>query len=129
LQQIGTPADERERVLLQGDNTAFSMLTSRYMMALEHERGLSLDTALAAMRTACLTGAAQRKMSEDVRLPSGTQLALGAGDLDEAVSGLLTNPIVASDVNGTPVPSGFTRILAFRIGLLGDADSCYQRFA
>jgi hypothetical protein len=54
---------------------------------------------------------------------------LGAGDLDEAVSGLLTNPIVATDVNGTPVPSGFTRILAFRTGLLGNADGCYQRFA
>jgi predicted metalloprotease len=129
LRQIGTPADEGERVLLQGDNTALSMLTSRYVMALEHERNLSLDGATAAMRTACLTGAAQRKMSEFIRLPSGKQLVLGAGDLDEAVSGLLTNPVVASDVNGTPVPSGFTRILAFRTGLLGDADGCYQRFA
>jgi predicted metalloprotease len=129
LQQIGTPADEHERVLLQGDNTALSMVTSRYMLALEHERGLTLDTAVAAMRTACLTGVAQRKMSENIRLPSGNQLVLGAGDLDEAVSGLLTNPVVASDVNGTAVPSGFTRILAFRAGLLGDADGCFQRFA
>ena len=115
--------------LLQGDNTALSMVTSRYMLALEHERGLTLDTAAAAMRTACLTGVAQRKISENIRLPSGNQLVLGAGDLDEAVSGLLTNPVVASDVNGTAVPSGFTRILAFRTGLLGDADGCFQRFA
>lgn len=68
-------------------------------------------------------------MSEVIALPSGKQLVLGAGDLDEAVSGLLTNPVAASDVNGNAVPSGFTRILAFRVGLLGDTDDCYQRFA
>jgi hypothetical protein len=128
LQQIGTPADERERVLLQGDNTALSMVTSRYMLALQHERGLTLDSPIAAMRTACLTGVAQRKMAKPIGSPSDKQLVLGAGDLDEAVSGLLTNPVVASDVKGTPVPSGFTRILAFRAGLLGDADACFQRF-
>ncbi|RZT15925.1 hypothetical protein EV589_4080 [Mycobacterium sp. BK558] len=129
LQQAGTPADEAERVLLQGDNTAFSMVASRYAMAVEHERGLPLDTSATAMRTACLTGAVQRSMSANTPLPSGKQLVLGAGDLDEAISGLLTNPIVASDVNGKAVPSGFTRILAFRSGLLGSsADDCYRRF-
>ena len=76
-------------------------------------RGACLSTQrLAAMRTACLTGVAQRKMADPIRGPSGNQLVLGAGDLDEAVSGLLTNGIVATDVSGTPVPSGFTRILA-----------------
>lgn len=129
LRQVGTPADESDFVLLQGDNTALSMVTSRYVLALQHERGLPLNTPVAAMRTACLTGVAQRKMADPVGGPSGNQLILGAGDLDEAVSGLLTNGVVATDVNGTPVPSGFTRILAFRTGLLGDADGCYQRFA
>ena len=128
LQQIGTPADESQFVLLQGDNTALSMVTSRYVLALQRERGLALNSAVAAMRTACLTGVAQRKMAEPIRGPSGNQLVLGAGDLDEAVSGLLTNGIVATDVSGTPVPSGFTRILAFSTGLHGDADDCYQRF-
>src|SRR6185312_8814117 len=120
LRQVGAPADESDFVLLQGDNTALSMVTSRYVLALQHERGLALNTPVAAMRTACLTGVAQRKMADPIRGPSGNQLVLGAGDLDEAVSGLLTNPIVATDVNGTPVPSGFTRILAFRTGLLGN---------
>jgi hypothetical protein len=129
LRQIGAPADESDFVLLQGDNTALSMVTSRYVLALQQEKGLALSTPAAAMRTACLTGVAQRKMADPIRGPSGNQLVLGAGDLDEAVSGLLTNPIVATDVNGTPVPSGFTRILAFRTGLLGNADGCYQRFA
>ena len=128
LQQIGAPADEHQFVLLQGDNTALSMVTSRYVLALQRERGLALNSAVAAMRTACLTGVAQRKMAEPIRGPSGNQLVLGAGDIDEAVSGLLTNGIVATDVSGTPVPSGFTRILAFSTGLHGDADDCYQRF-
>jgi hypothetical protein len=129
LRQVGAPADESDFVLLQGDNTALSMVTSRYALALQHERGLALNSPVAAMRTACLTGVAQRKMADPIRGPSGSQLILGAGDLDEAVSGLLTNGVAATDVSGTPVPSGFTRILAFRTGLLGDADDCYQRFA
>jgi hypothetical protein len=129
LRQVGAPADESDFVLLQGDNTALSMVTSRYALALQHEKGLTLNSAVAAMRTACLTGVAQRKMADPIRGPSGNQLVLGAGDLDEAVSGLLTNGAVATDVSGTPVPSGFTRILAFRTGLLGDADACYQRFS
>jgi predicted metalloprotease len=129
LRKIGAPADESDFVLLQGDNTALSMVTSRYVLAIQHEKGLPLNTPVAAMRTACLTGVAQRKMADPIRGPSGNQLVLGAGDLDEAVSGLLTNGIVATDVSGTPVPSGFTRILAFRTGLSGDADDCYQRFS
>jgi predicted metalloprotease len=129
LQKVGTPADESDFVLLQGDNTALSMVTSRYALSLQHERGLPLNSAVAAMRTACLTGVAQRRMADPIRGPSGNQLVLGAGDLDEAVSGLLTNGVVATDVSGTPVPSGFTRILAFRTGLLGDGEDCYQRFA
>jgi hypothetical protein len=129
LRNIGAPADESDFVLLQGDNTALSMVTSRYVLALQHEKGLPLNTPVAAMRTACLTGVAQRKMADPISGPSGNQLVLGAGDLDEAVSGLLTNGVVATDVGGTPVPSGFTRILAFRTGLSGDADDCYQRFS
>jgi predicted metalloprotease len=129
LRQVGTPADESDFVLLQGDNTALSMVTSRYALALQHERGLALNSPVAAMRAACLTGVAQRKMADPIQGPMGNKLVLGAGDLDEAVSGLLTNGVVGTDVNGTPVPSGFTRILAFRTGLLGDTDDCYQRFA
>ena len=40
LRQVGAPADESDFVLLQGDNTALSMVTSRYALALQHERGL-----------------------------------------------------------------------------------------
>ncbi len=126
LAQIGTPADENQRVLIQGDNSAISVLTSRYVLALQQQRGVHLAGETAAMRTACLTGVAQSRMSDPAA--SNDQLVLSAGDLDEAVSGLLTNGIVASDVNAMTVPSGFTRILAFRSGLAGDLERCYQRF-
>jgi hypothetical protein len=106
LQKLGKPEDESDYVLVQGDDTAFSVIMSRYMLALEHQRGLPLDTAAAALRTACLTGVAHRKMPQAVELPSGQSFGMTAGDLDEAVAGLLTNRIVASDVNGATVPAG-----------------------
>ena len=129
LQQMGSPADESQLVLLQGDDTALSVVTSRYVLAVEKEKGAPLDTATAALRTACLTGVAQRKMAEPIQLPSGKSLVLTAGDVDKAVSGLLTNGQVASDVNGKIVPAAFTRILAFRSGLEGNPDLCFQRFS
>jgi hypothetical protein len=55
-------------------------------------------------------------------------VALTAGDLDEAVSGLLTNGLAASDVDGDTVPSGFSRMDAFRTGVLGDENRCFDRF-
>ena len=113
---------------LQGDNTAYSALISRYMVALQHERGLTLDTAEAGLRTACLTGAATNKLSTSITTPDGNTVAITAGDIDEAVSGLLTNGLAAGDVNGETVPAGFSRIDAFRVGVLGDPDRCFKRF-
>jgi predicted metalloprotease len=128
LQQLGEAADESNYVLLQGDNSALSVVTSRYALAMEHQNGDPLDTAVAALRTACLTGVAQRAMAEAVALPSGKSLMLTAGDLDEAVAGLLTNGLAASNVDGQTVPAGFTRIVAYRSGLTGGRDLCYKRF-
>ncbi|MCV7269962.1 neutral zinc metallopeptidase [Mycolicibacterium doricum] len=114
--------------LANGDNTAYSVLMSRYLQAVQNERGLVLDTAEAALRTACLTGVATTKLSRDVTTPDGSTIALTAGDLDEAVSGILSNGLAASDVNGDSVPSGFSRIDAFRVGVLGDEQRCLIRF-
>ncbi len=50
------------------------------------------------------------------------------GDLDEAVSGLLTDGLAASDVNGETVPSGFSRVDAFRTGVLGGEQACEGRY-
>lgn len=128
LTELGTPADESSRVLIQGDNTALSIVTSRYMLALQHDKGLTLTGSTAAMRTACMTGVANRDMSDPIRLPSGQSLQLTAGDLDEAVAGLLTNGWVASGNDDESVPAGFTRIMAFRSGLSTNTEQCYQQF-
>jgi predicted metalloprotease len=129
LQVMGTPDEGFNGPPLQGDNTAYSALTSRYMMALEHQHGgLPLDTAEAGLRTACLTGVATTKLSKKITTPGGDTVALTAGDIDEAVSGLLTNGLVAGDVNGESVPAGFSRIDAFRVGVLGNEERCYKRF-
>ena len=99
------------------------------MMALQHQRGgVSLDNAEAGLRTACLTGVATTKLSKKVTTPDGDTVALTAGDIDEAVSGLLTNGLAAGDVNGESVPAGFSRIDAFRVGVLGDEERCFKRF-
>jgi predicted metalloprotease len=129
LQAIGTPSADSNGAPLQGDNTAYSALASRYMMALEHQHGgVPLDTAEAGLRTACLTGVATSRLSKNVTTADGGTVALTAGDIDEAVSGLLTNGLVAGDVNGESVPAGFSRIDAFRVGVLGDEERCYKRF-
>jgi predicted metalloprotease len=130
LKAMGTFRDEDEfSAALSGDNTAYSVLISRYMLALQHEHGgLVLDSATAGLRTACLTGVATTALTEEVSTPDGDTVALTAGDLDEAVAGLLTNGLAAGDVNGEPVPAGFSRIDAFRTGVLGDKDRCLRRF-
>jgi predicted metalloprotease len=128
LQQLGEAADESNNVLLQGDNSALSVVTSRYALAMQHENGDPVDTPVAALRTACLTGVAQRAMAETIDLPSGKSLTLTAGDLDEAVSGLLTNGLAGSNADGRTVPAGFTRIVAYRSGLGGDRELCSKRF-
>ena len=90
--------DEHE--LPQGDDTALSIVMSRYVLAVQHERGLPMQSPWTALRTACLTGYTHRTMAEPIAIASGKQLMLSAGDLDKAVSGLLTNHLVASDADG-----------------------------
>jgi predicted metalloprotease len=130
LEVMGTQSDSNDGgSVASGDNTAYSVLVSRYMQAIQHARGgVILDNAEAALRTACLTGVATVKMSKTVTTPDGNTIALTAGDVDEAVSGILTNGLAASDVNGESVPSGFSRIDAFRVGVLGEEDRCFKRF-
>lgn len=128
LAAMGTVADEKQQTLPQGDDTALSVVMSRYALAAQHDRGLPMQSPWTALRTACLTGVVHRKMAEPIDLPSRNQLLLTAGDLDEAVAGLLTNRLVASDADGTSVPAGFTRIAAFRGGVTGNADACYSRY-
>ena len=134
LQQISQSLSQtlglKAGTLIQyGDYTAYSAVISRYMLALQQQKGLALDNANAALRTACLTGVATAKLSKGVTLANGHNIALTAGDLDEAVTGLLTNGIVASDVGGQTVPSGFSRVDAFRTGVIGNEQRCIGRFS
>ncbi|MEZ0367087.1 neutral zinc metallopeptidase [Mycobacterium sp. pUA109] len=129
LTKMGVPREGDPGSMLSGDNTAYSVLESRYMLAVQADRGgLVLDNAKAALRTACLTGVGTTALSNGVSTGNGHSVALTAGDLDEAVSGLLTNGLAASDINGETVPAGFSRIDAFRTGVLGDVDRCIARF-
>ena len=100
-------------------------MTSRYALAVQHERGEPLDTADGRVAHRVPD---RRRAGAPCRRTRAWRLTLTAGDLDEAVAGLLTNGMVASNVNGETVPAGFTRIVAFRSGLGGDADLCYDRF-
>jgi predicted metalloprotease len=129
LQKLGSKTDDGGHGLATGDNTGYSIVVSRFMIALQHRRASTLDNAVTALRTACLTGVATAKMATGVTAPDGTVITLTAGDIDEAVSGLLVNGYAASDVNGDTVPSGFSRIDAFRIGVLGSQERCFKRFA
>ncbi|SOX51953.1 peptidase [Mycobacterium ahvazicum] len=128
LAAMAKVSDEKEHTLPQGDDTALSIIMSRYALAVQHERGLPMQSPWTALRTACLTGVVHRKMAEPIDTPSHKELLLTAGDLDEAVAGLLTNHMVASDADGTSVPAGFTRIAAFRGGVAGNMDACYTRY-
>jgi hypothetical protein len=56
-------------------------------------------------------------------------VTLSPGDLDEAVSGLLSDGLAASDVDGRTVPSGFARVDAFRWGVLGGREACDGRYS
>ena len=52
--------------LPQGDDTALSIVMSRYALAVQHERGLPMQSPWTALRTACLTGVTHRKMAEPI---------------------------------------------------------------
>jgi predicted metalloprotease len=114
---------------LFGDYTAFSVLASRYMLATQSQRGgLPLDNTNTGLRTACLTGVFTTKFAKPATISNGASISLSGGDLDEAVSGILTNGQVAGDVNGQSAASVFARVDAFRTGVLSDEDTCFKRW-
>ncbi|MGB6182619.1 MAG: metallopeptidase [Rhodococcus sp. (in: high G+C Gram-positive bacteria)] len=110
-----------------GDYGAYVLFASRYVLAVQKQAGQQLDNPRAALRSACLSGAITAALSPSD--PDSTlTVTLSPGDLDEAVSGLLTDGLAASDVDGHTVASGFTRVDAFRWGVLGGKDACSLRY-
>ena len=91
-------------------------------------RGLDGDQAgLGTARLVVAWAGLHVEIAHGGRNPLGT-LRLAPGDLDEAVAALLTDGRIASDVDGSVVPSGFARVEAFRVGFLGTAP-CTERFS
>ncbi|GGK61317.1 metallopeptidase [Nocardia camponoti] len=110
--------------VVSGDYNAAVVFVSRYALAVQADRKLSLTGAESAgLRTACLSGALTTKLSEPSSDPR-----LSAGDLDEAVSGLLADGLAATDVNGKVVGSGYQRLEAFRSGVLDGEAACLRQF-
>jgi predicted metalloprotease len=127
LARIGTPSRRGQGGGI-GDFAAFGEVASRYALSVEKAVGLPLDDANAGLRTACLTGA-WAGLAEHSRDPENT-LRLSPGDLDEAIAELLADKsLIASDVNGTPVPAGFARVEAFRVGYLQSSGACTAKFS
>ncbi|HEY1439924.1 MAG TPA: peptidase, partial [Mycobacterium sp.] len=56
LETMAKVSAESEHTLPQGDDTALSVVMSRYALAVQHERGLPMQSPWTALRTACLTG-------------------------------------------------------------------------
>lgn len=105
LVKIGTPP-RRGRQGGIGDFAAFAEVASHYTLAVQRASGQPIEGALAAQRTACLTGG----WASTIVAGKSTTLQLSPGDLDEAVAELLAaQSLIAADVNGDSVPSGFAR--------------------
>lgn len=135
LSERGTaaPSGSRFDSGVRGDYNAYVLVASRYALAVQKEAGQSLTEPRTALRAACLSGVISAALSPDSTVasnvdPSRVLVWLSPGDLDEAVSGLLTDGLAASDVNGNTVPSGFARVDAFRTGVLGGEAACSGRY-
>ncbi|WP_369639668.1 metallopeptidase [Nocardia sp. JMUB6875] len=110
--------------MVGGDYNAFVVFVSRYMLAVQQNRKLTLTGAdTAGLRAACLSGAYSTKLSQP-----GSDLRLSATDLDAAISGLLSDGLAAADVDGNIVPSGFVRLEAFRTGVLDGDTACLTTY-
>ncbi|MCT2585007.1 aminopeptidase [Actinophytocola gossypii] len=110
-----------------GDFAAFAEVASRYALSIQKSVGLPLDDENAGLRTACLTGAWAGYTDQE---QEARGLRLAVGDLDEAVAELLQDDsLIAADVNGTQVQSGFARVEAFRRGYMEGPTPCTEDFA
>ncbi len=132
LANRGTPTMEPDsglQVTVTGDYNAYIVFASRYTLAVQKNAGESLTEAKTALRAACLSGVVTAVLGSPDMNPAAGDFSLSPGDLDEAVSGLLTDGLAASDVNGKTVPSGFSRVDAFRSGVLGGEQACNGRYS
>ncbi|QBJ97984.1 metallopeptidase [Rhodococcus sp. ABRD24] len=132
LAERGTPTvtsgDDILSADVTGDYSAYVLLASRYTLAVQKSADQPLTGPQAALRAACLSGVITAALSPEHAAADTRGVWLSAGDLDEAISGLLTDGLAASDVDGNTVPSGFSRVDAFRTGVLGGQKACDGRY-
>ncbi|WP_280480393.1 metallopeptidase [Nocardia cyriacigeorgica] len=124
-----TDPDDPLPVKVTGDYNGYVVFIARYALAVQRDQGQQLVGAKTGLRSACLSGVVTGKLAEPGRPPSEGDITLAAGDLDEAVSGLLTDGLAASDIKGQTVPSGFARVDAFRAGVLNGETTCMSRYS
>ncbi|GAA2792088.1 neutral zinc metallopeptidase [Crossiella cryophila] len=132
LAEIGAPPQRgAKKGTAIGDFAALAEVASRYVLSVQKATGFPLDDTNAGLRTACLVGSwggALLERPSGGRNPVGS-IRISAGDLDEAVAELLSGKsLIAADVNGKHVPSGFARIEAFRIGFMEGSAPCVEDF-
>jgi predicted metalloprotease len=130
LAELATPRNQQLDTDVTGDFTALGLVASRYGLAVRRHLDRDLEGPRAGLHAACLVGTWAGLHLETPfgnRNPVGT-LRMSPGDLDEAVSELLKDGLMASDVNGEAVKSGFARVEAFRVGFLQGAEPCASRF-
>ncbi|MFD3507636.1 metallopeptidase [Nocardia sp. NPDC058666] len=116
-------------VKVGGDYNGYVVFISRYTLAVQRSQGQELTGAKTGLRAACLSGVVTGQLARSDRPVSEGDIQLSAGDLDEAVSGLLTDGLAASDAEGKTVPSGFSRVDAFRAGVLNGETTCLSRYS
>ncbi|WP_231949645.1 neutral zinc metallopeptidase [Alloactinosynnema sp. L-07] len=113
-----------------GDFAAFAEIASRYSLAIQKSVGVSLEGEKTGLRTACLTGAWSAFTVDKVPSDGDGGLHIAVGDLDEAVAELLQDTsLIAADVKGVQIPSGFARVEAFRVGYFDGDKGCATQFS
>lgn len=134
MEKIATPPKRGEEPGVDGngigDFAAFAEIASRYVLAVQKGVGAELEGETAGLRTACLVGAWTQFTVDKDPVVGSDKLQLAVGDLDEAVAELLQdNSLIAADINGKQVPSGFARVEAFRIGYHDGDAGCARAFS
>lgn len=132
LQQIGVPIDREAEFAGKeaggkGDFAAFASVASRYALGFQKAKGQALDDDTAGLRTSCLVGSWAGAANQPRQV--GKIIRLSPGDVDEGILELLQpKSLIASDVNGVPVPNIFARVEAFRSGYIEGPDTCSKNF-
>ncbi|MET8874120.1 neutral zinc metallopeptidase [Nocardia sp. NPDC004604] len=103
-----------------GDFDAYALVVSRVLLPVEKASGRSLSEQSTALHVACYTGV----YTDALATGEQPESALSQGDVDEALAGLLRDGLVASNVDGLSVPSGFARIEAYQLGLKHGRTAC-----